>query len=200
MRLHSLSQLLKIFLSLLDSLLERLLCLLQLLLQDKQMIVKPKVYFSFFTHTLANGYSRTCSLLIYTPFDSVDRLHLSPMSSCSSSSSNIFICSFTGQFMQHQHHKQTIYVRYHNKNREYKNNLFNNSSPRVTVFRHFKQYHDACARFLLNVNNADYVEYVLGKMRTCIVVLSKMTEDGNLLKNCWINCYFSFLWAQKVFS
>ena len=39
MRLHSLSQLLKIFLSLLDSLLERLLRLLQLLLQDKQMIV-----------------------------------------------------------------------------------------------------------------------------------------------------------------
>jgi len=39
MRLHSLSQLLKIFLSLLDSLLERLLCLLQLLLQDKQMRV-----------------------------------------------------------------------------------------------------------------------------------------------------------------
>ena len=39
MRLHSLSQLLKIFLSLLDSLLERLLRLLQLLLQDKQMRV-----------------------------------------------------------------------------------------------------------------------------------------------------------------
>ncbi len=39
MRLHRLSQLLKIFLSLLDSLLERLLRLLQLILQDKQMIV-----------------------------------------------------------------------------------------------------------------------------------------------------------------
>ncbi len=39
MRLHSLSLLLKIFLSLLDSLLERLLHLLQLILQEKRMIV-----------------------------------------------------------------------------------------------------------------------------------------------------------------
>ncbi len=32
---------------------------------------------------------------------------------------------------------------------------------------------------LLNVNNTDYVDYVLGKARTC-VVRSKMAEDGNL--------------------
>ncbi len=33
---------------------------------------------------------------------------------------------------------------------------------------------------MLNVNNADYyIDYVLGKARTCIVVLSKMVEDGN---------------------
>ncbi len=34
----------------------------------------------------------------------------------------------------------------------------------------------ACACFSQNVNNADYV---LGKARTCVMVFSKMAEDGN---------------------
>ncbi len=29
--------------------------------------------------------------------------------------------------------------------------------PRVTVFHHFREYDNACARFPLSVNNADYV-------------------------------------------
>ncbi len=32
---------------------------------------------------------------------------------------------------------------------------------------------------MLNVNNANYVDYVLGKACECVVVLSKMAEDGN---------------------
>ncbi len=60
------------------------------------------------------------------------------------------------------------------------NNLFNNSSPWVTIFHHFGEHHDACARFpqnvinviisvvyiqharfLLNVNNADWSHVVM---------------------------------------
>ncbi len=47
---------------------------------------------------------------------------------------------------------------------------------------------------MLNVNNAVYVDYVLGKVRTCIVVVFKMAEDvtwGEELLNRL--CYFCFL-------
>ncbi len=47
---------------------------------------------------------------------------------------------------------------------------------------------------MLNVNNADYVDYVLGKVHTCILVVFKMAEDvtwGEELLNKL--CYFYFL-------
>ncbi len=67
------------------------------------------------------------------------------------------------------------------------NNLFNNSSPWVTIFRHFGEHHDACARFaqnvinviisvvyiqharfLLNVNNADWSHVVMMYFIYCL--------------------------------
>ncbi len=32
---------------------------------------------------------------------------------------------------------------------------------------------------MLNVNNTDYIDYVLGKVCACVMVFSKMAEDGN---------------------
>ncbi len=54
---------------------------------------------------------------------------------------------------------------------------------------------------MLNVHNADYVNDVLGKMRTCIVVLPKswkMVTRGEEMLNKL--CYFVYFCTQKVFS
>ncbi len=40
--------------------------------------------------------------------------------------------------------------------------LFNNFSLEA-VFNHFVEYHGACMRFALNVNNADYVDLHSGE-------------------------------------
>ncbi len=79
-----------------------------------------------------------------------------------------------------------LFVRKENKN----NNLFNNSH-RVNVLRHFGEYHDACTHFLLKINNADYADYVLGK----VVILSKMAEDREK-----INFVIFVFFAHKKYS
>ncbi len=46
----------------------------------------------------------------------------------------------------------------------FKINLFNNSSPRVTVFRYFGEYHKACACFPMSVINV--ISVVYGRLHT----------------------------------
>ncbi len=84
-------------------------------------------------------------------------------------------------------------MRKENKN----NDLFNNS-PRVNVLRHFGEYHDASMRFLLKVNNADYIDYVLGKRAHASWYSLKWSEDRE--KNCWINCVIFVFLAHKKYS
>ncbi len=44
--------------------------------------------------------------------------------------------------------------------------------------QHNQCLRSACTCFLLNVNDFDYIDYILGKVRTCVVVLSKMVENN----------------------
>ncbi len=68
-----------------------------------------------------------------------------------------------------------LFVRKENKS----NNLFNYSSPRVTIIcilsPESNQFNQHCLysgenTFMLNVNNADYVDYFLGKVHTIVHV------------------------------
>lgn len=62
--------------------------------------------------------------------------------------------------------------------RKENNNLFNNSSPRVTFPPELNQrcLRLAFAHFLLNVNNNENVNKILGKAQTCVLILSVMAE------------------------
>ncbi len=53
---------------------------------------------------------------------------------------------------------------------------------------------------MLNVNNTDYVDYVLGKAHACVMVLSKMAEDGNSGRRIVEKNVLFVFFAQKVFS
>ncbi len=64
-------------------------------------------------------------------------------------------------------------------------------APQSYVFRHFREYHNAYARFPLSVNKAGYVKYVFGyspKWRK----MYRGEEE-------WLSklCYFCFLCAKK---
>ncbi len=74
------------------------------------------------------------------------------------------------------------------------------SSVKQSMWHQWLNFNAACARFLLNVNNADYVDYVLGKARAHIVVLTKMVEDGNSGEELLNNYVIFDFFAHKKYS
>ncbi len=83
-----------------------------------------------------------------------------------------------------------LFVRKENKS----NNLFNYSSPRVTIVcilsPESNQFNQHCLysgenTCMLNVNNADYVDYFLGKVHTIVHVLWYSPKERKMVTRIW---------------